>query len=36
MKLGRTFSAVREAAEAAGVAGRGVYVERASSAAERT
>jgi precorrin-2 C20-methyltransferase/precorrin-3B C17-methyltransferase len=36
MKLGRTFTAVREAAEAAGVADRGVYVERASSAAERT
>ncbi|MCW2998482.1 MAG: precorrin-2 C(20)-methyltransferase [Solirubrobacterales bacterium] len=35
MKLGRTFSGVREAAEAAGVADRAVYVERASSAAER-
>ncbi|MCW3015168.1 MAG: precorrin-2 C(20)-methyltransferase [Solirubrobacterales bacterium] len=36
MKLGRTFSAVRGAAEAAGVAGRAVYVERASSALERS
>jgi precorrin-2 C20-methyltransferase/precorrin-3B C17-methyltransferase len=36
MKLGRTFSAVLEAAEAAGVADRAVYVERASSASERT
>jgi precorrin-2 C20-methyltransferase/precorrin-3B C17-methyltransferase len=36
MKLGRTFTAVREAAEAAGVSDRAVYVERASSPAERT
>jgi precorrin-2 C20-methyltransferase / precorrin-3B C17-methyltransferase len=35
MKLGRTFEGVREAAERAGVADRGVYVERASSAEER-
>jgi precorrin-2 C20-methyltransferase/precorrin-3B C17-methyltransferase len=35
MKLGRTFPKVREAAERAGVAERGVYVERASSEAER-
>ena len=35
MKLGRTFAGVRDAAEAAGVAGRGVYVERASSEEER-
>jgi precorrin-2 C20-methyltransferase/precorrin-3B C17-methyltransferase len=36
MKLGRTFEDVRDAAERAGVAGRGVYVERASSAEERS
>jgi precorrin-2 C20-methyltransferase/precorrin-3B C17-methyltransferase len=36
LKLGRTFGAVRDAAERAGVAGRGVYVERASSAQERS
>ncbi len=36
MKLGRTFPAVREAAEAAGVAQRAVYVERASSPTQRT
>src|SRR3954471_12625713 len=36
MKLGRTFDGVRDAAERAGVAGRGVYVERASSAEERS
>ena len=36
LKLGRTFSGVREAAERAGVAARGVYVERASSAEERS
>jgi precorrin-2 C20-methyltransferase/precorrin-3B C17-methyltransferase len=35
MKLGRTFEGVRDAAERAGVADRGVYVERASSAQER-
>jgi precorrin-2 C20-methyltransferase/precorrin-3B C17-methyltransferase len=35
MKLGRTFPGVRAAAESAGVAERGVYVERASSDAER-
>lgn len=35
MKLGRTFPKVREAAERAGVAERGVYVERASSERER-
>jgi precorrin-2 C20-methyltransferase / precorrin-3B C17-methyltransferase len=35
MKLGRTFPQVREAARAAGVAARGVYVERASSERER-
>jgi precorrin-2 C20-methyltransferase/precorrin-3B C17-methyltransferase len=35
MKLGRTFAGVREAAERAGVAGRAVYVERASSDRER-
>ncbi len=34
LKLGRRFGAVREAAERAGVAGRAVYVERASSDAE--
>jgi precorrin-2 C20-methyltransferase/precorrin-3B C17-methyltransferase len=36
MKLGRTFGAVRDAAAAAGVAGRATYVERASSPRERT
>ena len=36
MKLGRTFAKVREAAGRAGVDGRAVYVERASSARERT
>ncbi len=35
IKLGRTFEKVRGAAERAGVAGRAVYVERASSDAER-
>jgi precorrin-2 C20-methyltransferase/precorrin-3B C17-methyltransferase len=35
MKLGRTFAAVRAAAERAGVAERGVYVERASSPRQR-
>ncbi len=35
MKLGRTFAGVREAAERAGVTGRAVYVERASSDCER-
>jgi precorrin-2 C20-methyltransferase/precorrin-3B C17-methyltransferase len=35
MKLGRTFPKVRAAAEAAGVAARGVYVERASSERQR-
>jgi precorrin-2 C20-methyltransferase/precorrin-3B C17-methyltransferase len=35
LKLGRTFAGVVTAAEAAGVADRAVYVERASSAAER-
>ena len=35
MKLGRTFPKVREAAEQAGVAERAIYVERASSDAER-
>jgi precorrin-2 C20-methyltransferase / precorrin-3B C17-methyltransferase len=35
MKLGRTFPKVREALREAGVAGRGVYVERASSERER-
>jgi len=35
MKLGRTFAGVREAAERAQVAGRAVYVERASSDRER-
>jgi precorrin-2 C20-methyltransferase / precorrin-3B C17-methyltransferase len=35
MKLGRTFAKVRSAVERAGVAERGVYVERASSAEER-
>jgi precorrin-2 C20-methyltransferase / precorrin-3B C17-methyltransferase len=36
IKLGRTFDAVRDAAEAAGVAARSVYVERASSPQERS
>jgi precorrin-2 C20-methyltransferase/precorrin-3B C17-methyltransferase len=36
LKLGRTFASVRDAAERAGVAGRGVYVERASSPEERS
>jgi precorrin-2 C20-methyltransferase / precorrin-3B C17-methyltransferase len=35
MKLGRTFAKVRGAVEAAGAGGRGIYVERASSAEER-
>jgi precorrin-2 C20-methyltransferase/precorrin-3B C17-methyltransferase len=35
MKLGRTFPKVREAARRAGVAARGVYVERASTPDER-
>lgn len=35
MKLGRQFGGVREAAGLAGVAGRSVYVERASTADER-
>jgi len=35
LKLGRRFAAVRRAAERAGVAARAVYVERASSDAER-
>ena len=35
LKLGRTFAGVVAAAEQAGVADRAVYVERASSAAER-
>jgi precorrin-2 C20-methyltransferase/precorrin-3B C17-methyltransferase len=35
LKLGRTFEGVREAAERAGVAERGVYVERASAREER-
>jgi precorrin-2 C20-methyltransferase/precorrin-3B C17-methyltransferase len=35
MKLGRTFPAVREAAQRAGVLERGIYVERASSDEER-
>lgn len=35
IKLGRTFDAVRKATEAAGVADRAVYVERASSGCER-
>ena len=35
MKLGRTFEKVRDAARRAGVADRGVYVERASSDRER-
>jgi precorrin-2 C20-methyltransferase / precorrin-3B C17-methyltransferase len=36
MKLGRTFPAVREAFEAAGVLDRALYVERATTAAQRT
>jgi precorrin-2 C20-methyltransferase / precorrin-3B C17-methyltransferase len=36
LKLGRTFGAVREAAERAGVADRAVYVERASWPEERS
>jgi len=36
LKLGRTFARVQEAAERAGVAPRGVYVERASSVQERS
>ena len=35
MKLGRTFPAVRAAAQRAGVLARGIYVERASSDKER-
>jgi precorrin-2 C20-methyltransferase/precorrin-3B C17-methyltransferase len=35
MKLGRRFDGVRAAAELAGVAGRGVYVERASTDEQR-
>jgi precorrin-2 C20-methyltransferase / precorrin-3B C17-methyltransferase len=35
LKLGRTFDSVRQAAQAAGVDGRGVYVERASSHRQR-
>ncbi len=35
MKLGRLFGGVREAAELAGVAERAIYVERASSEAQR-
>jgi precorrin-2 C20-methyltransferase/precorrin-3B C17-methyltransferase len=35
LKLGRTFPAVREAVERAGVGERGVYVERASAPEER-
>jgi precorrin-2 C20-methyltransferase/precorrin-3B C17-methyltransferase len=35
LKLGRTFTAVRSAAERAGVAERGIYVERASAPEER-
>jgi precorrin-2 C20-methyltransferase / precorrin-3B C17-methyltransferase len=35
MKLGRTFPAVREAAERGGVLERGIYVERASSEQQR-
>ncbi len=36
MKLGRTFERVRQAAQDAGVAERAIYVERASSSAERS
>jgi precorrin-2 C20-methyltransferase/precorrin-3B C17-methyltransferase len=35
MKLGRTFDGVREAAKQAGVARRGIYVERASAPGQR-
>lgn len=35
LKLGRTFEGVRAAAERAGIAARGVYVERASAPEER-
>ncbi len=35
MKLGRTFAGVRAAARRAGVAGRGIYVERASAPEQR-
>jgi precorrin-2 C20-methyltransferase/precorrin-3B C17-methyltransferase len=35
LKLGRTFDAVRDAAERAGVAARALYVERASTPAQR-
>jgi precorrin-2 C20-methyltransferase/precorrin-3B C17-methyltransferase len=35
LKLGRTFEGVRDAAARAGVAARGIYVERASAADER-
>ena len=35
IKLGRTFPGVADAAERAGVADRAIYVERASSDAER-
>jgi precorrin-2 C20-methyltransferase/precorrin-3B C17-methyltransferase len=35
LKLGRTFAKVRDAARRAGVAARGIYVERASSDAEQ-
>ncbi|MBO9534262.1 MAG: precorrin-2 C(20)-methyltransferase [Solirubrobacteraceae bacterium] len=35
MKLGRTFPGVRDALEATGMAGRAVYVERATSPAQR-
>jgi precorrin-2 C20-methyltransferase / precorrin-3B C17-methyltransferase len=35
LKLGRTFTGVRDAAERSGVAGRAVYVERASSPEQR-
>jgi precorrin-2 C20-methyltransferase/precorrin-3B C17-methyltransferase len=36
LKLGRTFERVRGAAASVGVAGRGIYVERASTPEERT
>jgi precorrin-2 C20-methyltransferase/precorrin-3B C17-methyltransferase len=36
LKLGRTFEGVRDAAERAGVAERGLYVERASTPEERS
>jgi precorrin-2 C20-methyltransferase/precorrin-3B C17-methyltransferase len=35
LKLGRTFGGVRQAAEQAGIAERGIYVERASSPQQR-